>query len=59
VSGVILFSEYNEAFGLHGPEMWATNEKTHASFQIAPHTYMCRYAPHPYWALYGSFYDFI
>jgi hypothetical protein len=24
VSGVILFSEYNEAFGLHGPEMWAT-----------------------------------
>jgi hypothetical protein len=28
----------NEAFGLHGPELWATNEKTHASFQIAPHT---------------------
>jgi hypothetical protein len=34
VSGVIP----NEAFGLHGPEMWATNEKTHVSFQIAPHT---------------------
>jgi hypothetical protein len=32
VSGVILFSEYNEAFGLHGPEMWATNEKTHVNF---------------------------
>jgi hypothetical protein len=32
VSGVILFSEYNEAFGLHGPEMWATN--------FAPHTFI-------------------
>jgi len=33
---------YNEAFGLHGPELWATNEKTHASFRIAPHTCGCR-----------------
>jgi hypothetical protein len=30
VSCVIPFSEYNEAFGLHGPELWATN--------FAPHT---------------------
>ena len=29
----------NEAFELHIPKLLATNEKTHASFRIAPNTY--------------------
>ena len=28
----------NEAFELHRPKLLATNEKTHASFRIAPNT---------------------